>query len=51
MKSYLEYDGVEGAVSPRSTVKLAFKQGLIKNGDDWITMMLDMLLAKFERPN
>lgn len=41
MKSYLEYEGIEGAASPRSTIRLAFKQGLITDGDDWITMMLD----------
>lgn len=41
MKSYLEYEGIEGAVSPRSTIRLAFKQEIITDGDDWITMMLD----------
>lgn len=41
MKSYLEYEGVEDAQTPRSTIKAAFKYNLIKNGDDWIDMMLD----------
>lgn len=41
MKIYLEYEGIQDAQSPRSTIKAAFKHGLIENGDEWIGMMLD----------
>lgn len=41
MKIYLEYEGIQDAQSPRSTIKAAFKHGLIKDGDEWIGMMLD----------
>jgi nucleotidyltransferase substrate binding protein (TIGR01987 family) len=41
MKAYLEYEGIEEFDSPRSTIKVAFKFGLISNGDEWISMMLD----------
>lgn len=41
MKDYLEYNGViENTGSPREVIKAAFKQGMIKNGEDWIDMML-----------
>lgn len=41
MKSYLEYEGVEDAQTPRSTIRAAFKYNLIENGDEWIDMMVD----------
>lgn len=41
MKIYLEYEGIQDAQSPRSTIKAAFKHGLIEDGDEWIAMMLD----------
>ncbi|NMM65079.1 nucleotidyltransferase [Clostridium sp. P21] len=41
MKIYLEYQGIQDIQSPRSTIKAAFKYGLIEDGDKWIGMMLD----------
>ncbi|WP_411678914.1 nucleotidyltransferase substrate binding protein [Clostridium thailandense] len=41
MKAYLEYEGIEETQSPRSTIKCAYKFGLIEDGDAWIDMMLD----------
>lgn len=42
MKLYLEDQGVlDEALSPRSTIKVAFKRKIISNGDLWIEMMLD----------
>jgi nucleotidyltransferase substrate binding protein (TIGR01987 family) len=41
MKAYLEYEGVEEAQAPRSTIKCAFAANLIEDGDEWISMMLD----------
>lgn len=41
MKDYLEYQGViEHTGSPREVIKVAFKQGLIEDGEGWIDMML-----------
>lgn len=41
MKLYLEYEGIEEAKSPRSTIREAFKYGIIEDGDAWISMMID----------
>ena len=42
MKLYLEDQGIlDEAVSPRSTIRCAFKHKLISDGDIWIEMMLD----------
>ncbi|WP_251862433.1 nucleotidyltransferase substrate binding protein [Clostridium sp. Marseille-Q2269] len=41
MKLYLEYEGIEEAKSPRSTIRAAFKYGIIEDGDPWINMMID----------
>ncbi|MGO5064703.1 nucleotidyltransferase substrate binding protein [Clostridium sp. FAM 1755] len=41
MKLYLEYEGIEEAKSPRSTIRAAFKYGIIEDGDAWINMMID----------
>jgi len=41
MQAYLQYDGIEEAKSPRTTIRAAFKYGLINEGDEWINMMLD----------
>ncbi|MFL0197115.1 nucleotidyltransferase substrate binding protein [Clostridium sp. WILCCON 0269] len=42
MKIYLENQGVlDEALSPRSTIRVAFKHKIISNGDLWIEMMLD----------
>lgn len=41
MKAYLEYEGIAEATSPRSSIREAFKQGLIEDGDIWLDMLLD----------
>lgn len=41
MKSYLEYSGVTDLSSPRSTIKAAFKAGLITDGELWLKMLED----------
>ncbi len=41
LKAYLEYQGFEEAKSPRSTIRLAFQNGMINEGDSWIDMMID----------
>lgn len=42
MKLYLEDQGIlDEALSPRSTIKCAYKHKLIDDGDIWIEMMLD----------
>jgi len=41
MKSYLEYTGVTDLSSPRSTIKAAFKVGLITDGELWLKMLED----------
>ncbi len=38
LKDYLEAEG-EAAASPRSTIKMAFKNNLLDNGELWITML------------
>lgn len=41
IKTYLEYMGmVEKTGSPRETIQNGFKQGLIRDGEAWIEMML-----------
>lgn len=41
LKDYLEYMGVtERTGSPREIIQQAFKQGIIKDGESWINMML-----------
>ena len=41
MKSYLEYNGVTDISSPRSTIKAAFKEGIITDGELWLKMLED----------
>ncbi len=41
MKAYLEYQGFKDVNSPRSTIRAAFQNEIIENGDDWIDMMID----------
>lgn len=41
MKDYLEYNGItEKNGSPRENIQLAFKQGIIEDGEKWIEIML-----------
>lgn len=41
MKYYLEYEGFQDVKSPRATIRTAFQEGLISNGEAWIDMMVD----------
>ena len=42
MKDCLEYMGIVNKTgSPRENIQLAFKQGLIDDGEKWINIMLD----------
>ena len=42
MKLYLEDQGIiDEAIAPRSTIKVAFTNKIITNGEIWIEMMLD----------
>lgn len=42
MKLYLEDQGIlDEALAPRSTIRCAFANKVIKNGDVWIEMMVD----------
>ena len=41
IKDYLEYMGISEKIgSPRENIQLAYKHGIISNGDLWIEMML-----------
>ena len=39
MKDYLEYQGVTGLVAARDTFRMAFKLGLIDDGEAWMAMI------------
>lgn len=39
LKDYLEYEGIQGLVDSRSTVREAFKRGLIEDGELWLDMI------------
>lgn len=39
LKDYLEYEGIQGLVGSRSTVREAFKRGLISDGETWMDMI------------
>jgi nucleotidyltransferase substrate binding protein (TIGR01987 family) len=39
LKDYLEYEGIQGLVGSRSTVREAFKRGLISDGEAWMDMI------------
>ncbi|WP_027340618.1 nucleotidyltransferase substrate binding protein [Halonatronum saccharophilum] len=45
MKYFLEYQGIEGAKSPRSTFREAYAIGLIEDGEAWIDMLKDRNLT------
>ena len=41
IKDYLEYQGMtEKTGSPREIIQLGFKQGIISDGEAWVSMML-----------
>ena len=39
MRDYLIYQGENNIVGSRDTIKIAYKYGIIKNGDLWIEML------------
>lgn len=39
LKDYLEMEGIQGLVGSRSTVREAFKRGLIEHGEAWMDMI------------
>lgn len=39
LKDYLEMEGIQGLVGSRSTVREAFKRGLVADGDAWMDMI------------
>lgn len=39
LKDYLEMEGIQGLVGSRSTVREAFKRGLVRDGDVWMDMI------------
>ncbi|MFO7816327.1 MAG: HI0074 family nucleotidyltransferase substrate-binding subunit [Desulfovibrionales bacterium] len=41
LKDYLEHQEVSGIIGSKGAVRSAFKNGLIENGDIWMTMILD----------
>lgn len=41
LKDYLEYQGIRDIVGSRGAVREAFKNGLIEDGETWMTMIRD----------
>lgn len=39
LKDYLEMEGIQGLVGSRSTVREAFKRGLVRDGEIWMDMI------------
>ncbi|MFM2075473.1 MAG: hypothetical protein RJB34_1778 [Pseudomonadota bacterium] len=39
LKDFLEFEGIQGIVGSRGTVREAFKRGLIVNGELWMDMI------------
>lgn len=39
LKDYLEFEGIQGLIGSRSTVREAFKRGLIRDGEAWMDMI------------
>ena len=39
LKDYLEFEGIQGLIGSRSTVREAFKRGLIVDGEAWMDMI------------
>lgn len=39
LKDYLELEGIQGLVGSRSTVREAFKRGLVGDGEAWMDMI------------
>jgi len=45
LKDYLEYQGVRDIVGSRGAVREAFKNGLLEDGETWMTMIQDRNLS------
>lgn len=45
LKHFLNSEGIETAITPKSTVKEAFKLGILKNIDVWLEMLDDRNLS------
>jgi nucleotidyltransferase substrate binding protein (TIGR01987 family) len=41
LKDFLENQGISNLIGSKDAVRSAFKNGLIENGDVWMTMILD----------
>lgn len=39
LKDYLELEGIQGLIGSRSTVREAFKRGLVSDGEAWMDMI------------
>ena len=39
LKDYLEYQGIEAITGSRDATRIAFRNGLISNGDTWMEMI------------
>ncbi len=47
LKDYLEMEGIQGLVGSRSTVREAFKCGLIRDGEAWMDMIEKRNLSSY----
>jgi nucleotidyltransferase substrate binding protein (TIGR01987 family) len=45
LKDYLEYQGVSDIIGSRGAVREAFKNGLLEDGEMWMTMIKDRNLS------
>ena len=41
LRDYLVWQGIEGIVGSRDTIREAFSKGLVEDGDTWMKMLLD----------
>lgn len=41
MKAYLKYQGNQEAVNPRSVIREGYREGLVSQGEAWLTMLQD----------
>jgi len=45
LKDYLEHKGITGLIGSKDATRMAFKNGLIDNGEDWMKMIGDRNLT------
>lgn len=45
LKDFLEFKGISGLIGSKDATRIAFKNGLIENGDDWMRMIADRNLS------